>query len=172
MLRVLFLLALATLSLDAADESLSPPLQLLRDSSDLVVVAEFATLPGGSSGSAPLSLVVTGSGVQQRAQIYFNEAFPCRILIKKILKGIPPARIDPLVSLRIPLLSDPYQTDDPDTALKGFSRHTRWIFFLKSRDPSSHVGANGEESNLIGFDPWLSVQPYSASLETLITPAK
>ena len=148
--RLITLLFFSFFTAMHAGDVLSPPLRLLCESSDLVVVASIETPPVGMDGSSPI--------VPTR-QVYYLESISCRIRIEKILKGsstTPP--LQP-VSIHVPMTADAKDPERLTLLMKTFSKESRWIMFLKRRT------AGEKPNDFIAFDPWLSCQAYSRSLE-------
>jgi len=100
---------------------------------------------------------------------------PCRIRIEHVLKGLPPPTLNPLLSIRVPMVAHVQGSDNGMAFLESLRKESKWIMFLQYRDKRAELGEaalNDESCNLIAFDPWLSVLPYSKSLEVAISHEK
>ncbi|CAN5336286.1 hypothetical protein BH09VER1_BH09VER1_52600 [soil metagenome] len=162
-MRLPFILVLLFAQIGWADESLSPALSLLCTTSDIIVVATLETLPVGYQGSAPIA--------PTPGQFYPQDSLPCRIHIEKVLMGKAPANLSPLLSLTAAIILTPLTRDADTASTAGLTKGSRWIMFLKSRrlhPELGHMGTEADPVDLLAFDPWLSFQPYSKSLEMVI----
>ncbi len=165
--RLLVILALLFVTALNAKDEISPPLRVLSESADVIVVAFIKESPFGTLGSAPIA--------SSTAKLYYQEAMPCRIRIERVLKGIPPPTLNPLLSIRVPMVSHVQGGDNGPAFLESLRKESKWIMFLQYRDKRAElaeVALNNESCNLIAFDPWLSVLPYSKSLEVAISHEK
>lgn len=163
-------------------KDLSPPLRILRNAADLVVVATVREeyLFAGFAGSSPLP--------EEKPQLITRMSTPLSIHIEKTLKGEAPSVANALVTVRVadilPGGAHGIPRDDGRHGYEAFLRSgetlgafkeleklkpgTRWIFVLWDRQLRKELGTeklNEKEARYVAFDPFLSVLPYSAELE-------
>ena len=161
---------------------LSPPLRILRNAADLVVVATVGEedLFAGFAGSSPLQ--------EEKPQLITRMSTPVSIHIEKTLKGVAPSEANALVTVCaadiLPGGAAGISRGDGRYGYKAFLRSgemlgafkewekfkpgTRWIFILWDRRLRKELGTeklNEKEVRYVAFDPFLSVLPYSAQLE-------